>query len=145
MDHRGNQLEFIIREFNGRQGVRRSMLQASVFDPVRDHTRTAQQGFPCMQHVSFVPNVHDKSLMLNAFYATQQLFEKGYGNYLGLCRLGSFMAHELGLTFSQLNCFAGVGKIDSVGRPAMSAALQALLDVATEVTSVTGSAAKSVV
>ena len=77
----GNQLEFIIQRC--KKGVRVSALQASMFDPARDHTTAAQLGFPCLQHLTFVPLLSKGTLSLNAFYATQQLFEKGYGNYLG--------------------------------------------------------------
>ena len=73
----GNQLEWIISNFNSRRGVRRSMLQAAVFDPAMDHVRQAQLGFPCLQQVQFVPS--GESLSINAFYATQQLFDKAYG------------------------------------------------------------------
>lgn len=113
--HDGNQLEYIITEYRGRPGVRDSMWQASVFDPRRDHVRSAQIGFPCLQHVSFVPVAHG-GLVLNAFYATQQLFDKAYGNYLGLCQLGQFMAHEMGLTFTRFNCFVGVAKLERTGK-----------------------------
>lgn len=108
----GNQLEYIIQEFNARNGVRTSMFQAAIFDAKRDHIRTAQLGFPCLQHISLVPDRKKRQLALNAFYATQQIFQKAYGNYLGLCRLGSFMAGEMGLTFARLNCFVGVEKFD---------------------------------
>ncbi len=107
-----NQLEHIISEYNSRSRVRKSMFQASIFDPARDHVRQAQLGFPCLQHVSFVPNNNKKTLTLNAFYATQKLFDKAYGNYLGLCRLGNFMAHEMGLQFERMNCFVGVEKLE---------------------------------
>ena len=111
-----NQLEHIISAYNSahqaRRGVRRTMLQASVFDPRRDHLNVPRLGFPCLQHITFVPN--GAELTLNAIYATQQIFEKAYGNYLGLCRLGRFMAHEMDLTFSSLNCFIGVEKFDNV-------------------------------
>lgn len=110
----GNQLEYIISQYNSRSTVRRSMLQASIFDPERDHVSNAQLPFPCLQHVSFVPQNKQKTLILNAFYATQQIFEKAYGNYLGLCRLGAFMAHEMGLTFERMNCFVGVAKLDTI-------------------------------
>ncbi len=110
----GNQLEFIIQ--NCRSKTRRSMFQASIFDPLRDHTRAAQLGFPCLQHVSFVPDFGEKTLMVNAFYATQQAFERAYGNYLGLCRLGAFVAGESGLTLSRMTCFVGIEKMDD--RPA---------------------------
>ncbi|MEO1373808.1 MAG: thymidylate synthase [Cyanobacteria bacterium J06635_10] len=110
--HNGNQLEHIISEYKSRPTVRKSMLQASIFDPARDHVRNAQLGFPCLGHISFVPNNDDKTLVLNAFYATQQIFSKAYGNYLGLCKLGHFMAYEMGLTFERMNCFVGVEKLD---------------------------------
>jgi hypothetical protein len=55
-------------------------------------------------------------LILNAFYATQLLFNKAYGNYLGLCRLGDFMAHEMGLSFERMNCFVGVAKMGKINK-----------------------------
>jgi len=110
----GNQLEYIISEYKSRPGVRRSMFQASIFDPARDHISTAQLPFPCLQHVSFVPQKN--TLTMNAFYATQQLFNKAYGNYLGLCRLGDFMAHEMELRFERMNCFVGVAKMDNINK-----------------------------
>jgi len=128
----GNQLEFIIERYNKKSSVRRSMLQASlanpsedeevceddgedrspaaIFDPGRDHTVVAQLGFPCLQHVSFVPNNKDKTLSMNAFYATQQIIPKAYGNFLGLSRLGRFMAKEMNLRLAALNCFIGIEK-----------------------------------
>ena len=62
-----------------------------------------------MQYVSFAP--FDKTkLRVTGVYATQYLFEKAYGNYLGLYNLGRFMAYELGLELAQLNCIASVAK-----------------------------------
>ena len=107
----GNQLEFIIQRC--KPGVRVSEFQASVFDPARDHTRAALVGFPCLQHLTLVPSFADNTLMLNAFYATQQLFEKGYGNYLGLARLGLFVAEQVGLSLARVTCFVGVEKMES--------------------------------
>lgn len=123
--HNGNQLEYIISEYQARPGVRRTMFQASIFDPGRDHVRSAQLPFPCLQHVSFIPQ--EEMLTLNAFYATQQIFNKAYGNYLGLCRLGNFMAHEMGLTFIRMNCFIGVAKLDNITKT--SATLAPVIEV----------------
>lgn len=109
-----NQLNHIISEYQGRPGVRTSMFQASIFDPQKDHSSSALLPFPCLQHVSFVPDAHEGTLTLNAFYATQQLITKAYGNYLGLCRLGTFMAHEMQLTFSRMNCFVGVENLGEI-------------------------------
>lgn len=111
---KGNQLEFIISQYKSNPHVRRSMLQASVFDPEWDHTSSAQLCFPCLQQVSFVPE--GTGLVINGFYATQQIFEKAYGNYLGLCRLGHFMAHEMGLTLVRMNCFTGVEKLHTISK-----------------------------
>jgi hypothetical protein len=132
----GNQLEFIIEHC--RPGFRVSALQASVFDPARDHTRAAQVGFPCLQHVTFVPDFTDHTLRLNAFYATQQLFERGYGNYLGLARLGQFVASQTDLTLNRVTCFVGVEKIDSDSTPKQGPELQELIRIcAVEVQGIT--------
>lgn len=112
----GNQLEWILSQFNGRDGVRRSMLQASVFDPGRDHVPNAQLQFPCLQQVSFVPS--DEGLVVNAFYPTQQLFVKAYGNYLGIAQLGAFMAQEMKLKLIRMNVVVGVAKFEGISKTA---------------------------
>lgn len=108
----GNQLEWILSQFHARVGVRRSMLQASTFDPGRDHVASAQLGFPCLQQVSFEPT--DKGLVVNAFYATQQIFDKAYGNYLGLAQLGAFMSREMDMRLVRLNVMVGVAKLERI-------------------------------
>ncbi len=110
----GNQLEWILSQFNCRTGVRRSMLQATTFDPGRDHVTSAQLGFPCLQQVSFEPT--PAGLITNAFYATQQVFDKAYGNYLGLAQLGAFMAHEMGMSLARLNVMVGVAKLERINK-----------------------------
>lgn len=121
----GNQLEWILTQFNGRVGVRRSMFQASVFDPARDHVADAQLQFPCMQHVSFEPT--DEGLVVTAFYATQQLFVKAYGNYLGIAQLGAFMAHEMNMKLIRMNVVIGVAKFERIAKtdPALNPLLAA--------------------
>lgn len=110
----GNQLEWILSQFNGREGVRRSMFQASVFDPERDHVADAQLQFPCLQHVSFEPT--KEGLVINAFYATQQLFVKAYGNYLGIAQLGAFMAQEMKKKLIRMNVIIGVAKFQRISK-----------------------------
>lgn len=102
----GNQLEWILSKYSSHPSSRRSMFQAAIFDPRRDHVHDARLGFPCLQHISFVPT--DDGLVMNAFYATQYVFEKAYGNYLGLAQLGAFMAGEMGIKFTRLNVTIGV-------------------------------------
>lgn len=101
-----NQLEHVASTY-ARGNRRRSALQAGIFDPSEDHNDQPLSGFPCLQNVSFAP--FDKTkLRVTGVYATQYLFEKAYGNYLGLYELGRFMAQELGLELAQLNCIASV-------------------------------------
>jgi hypothetical protein len=102
-----NQLRSIVEIY--RSGChRRSALQASILDPSRDLSASRLRGFPCLQQVSFIP--HDTELEMVAFYPMQYHFEKSYGNYLGLCHLGRFMAKQMGLTFTSLACVAAVLK-----------------------------------
>jgi hypothetical protein len=108
----GNQLEWILSQYGSRAGVRRSMLQATTFDPGRDHVASARLGFPCLQQVSFEPTA--AGLVVNAFYATQQIFDKAYGNYLGLAQLGAFMAHEMDMPLARMNVMVGVAKLERI-------------------------------
>jgi hypothetical protein len=110
-----NQLEHIISTFNSGNS-RGSALQASVIDPYVDHTNQRQRGFPCLQQVSFVPETHNKELTVFGYYPLQYVFDRAYGNYLGLCRLGRFMAHEMGLTLSQVTCITGVARLGNLNK-----------------------------
>ena len=101
-----NQLEHIIKTWC-RGNHRRSVLQAAIFDPCTDHSHQRQRGFPCLQQVAFAP-INKGGLSVTGFYATQYIFERAYGNYLGLCRLGKFMAHEMHLRLDQVTCIASV-------------------------------------
>lgn len=107
----GNQLEFIIGAYTERERVRRSMLQATTFDAKTDHTKAALRGFPCLQQVSFAVQ-GDKTIAVNGFYAFQYIGKRAYGNYVGLCRLGHFLAHELGTKLSRMTCYAGIAQTD---------------------------------
>ncbi|HEV2482775.1 MAG TPA: hypothetical protein VGS79_24085 [Puia sp.] len=106
-----HQLDIIISSLTEGNVRRRSKLQASVFDPKRDHTNKAFQGFPCLQHVTFYKS-ENGGLVLNCFYALQYLYRRAYGNWLGLVNLGKFVARETGLEFVRLNCFIGVEHLD---------------------------------
>lgn len=107
-----NQLEIIISSLNDEKSSRRSKLQASIFDPTRDHTNQAYQGFPCLQHVTFY-KTKEGELILNSFYAIQLLIKKAYGNWLGLINLGKFVAEQTNLKFGKLNLFVGVESMEA--------------------------------
>ena len=109
-----NQLEHIITTWNAGNS-RRSALQAAIFNPFSDHTDQRQRGFPCLQQVAFYPQGANgcDGLAVIGFYATQTLIEKGYGNYLGLYRLGKFMAQEMNLRLSKVTCIAAALKLSN--------------------------------
>lgn len=109
-----NQLEWMIDQYWKHPSARRrSKFQATTFDPKRDHSAAAQLEFPCLQQVSFNFD-GDEGLILNAFYATQQLINKGYGNYLGLSNLGAFVADQMKRRLVRLNVFVGIAKADKM-------------------------------
>jgi hypothetical protein len=110
-----NQLGWILDEYDRNPSGRRSKWQATTFDPRRDMLTTAQLEFPCLQQVSFTFS-GDDGLVVNAFYATQQIVHKGYGNYLGLARLGAFMASQMRRRLERLNVFVGIAKMDKIGK-----------------------------
>jgi hypothetical protein len=125
----GNQLEFIINAC--KPGAQSMALQAVIFDPVRDQV-TERRGFPCLQHVTFVRDNDRGTLSLNAFYALQSFFVKAYGNWLGLFRLGAFVASQTGLKFERMNCYAGIQKMRSGSRPKPGDLLDRLCDLASD-------------
>ncbi len=114
--HEHNQLRHVInwwkdRKQDGRR-PRQSGLQVTCFDPRRDHTRVPRLVFPCLQQVGLAYDPTDKdSLIVNAFYPTQFIFDRAYGNYLGLCHLGAFLSHEIGVKLVQMNCFVGCARL----------------------------------
>ena len=105
-----NQLEHIITTYK-KGNHRSSALQASVLDPFLDHTDQRRRGFPCLQQISFVPDSETGELEITGFYANQYIVERAYGNYLGLCRLGHFVAHEIGFSLSRMNCITNVAEL----------------------------------
>lgn len=115
-----NQLEYVISLWKKRMAKssrpRQSALQLACFDPAKDHNGSALTPFPCLQQISLAYK-ETGTLELNAYYPTQYLFDRGYGNYLGLCQLGHFIAHQLELRFCALTCF--------VGRPELGAGTKA--------------------
>jgi hypothetical protein len=103
-----NQLEKVITDLSGERS-RLTALQVGIFNPATDHSAEPYQGFPCLQQVAFRPSGKDK-LCLTAFYPLHYLFERAYGNYLGLAALGAFVAAESNREVESITCVAGVGR-----------------------------------
>lgn len=112
-----NQLKHVIETFQ-RGNHRRSALQASIFDPTRDHMHNRILGFPCLQQVAFAPVGHE-GLSITGFYPLQYMFEKAYGNYLGLCRLGHFMATQMDRTLVKMTCVASALTLGNQSKSAL--------------------------
>ncbi len=108
-----NQLENIIVSIKDTENNRRTKYQASIFDPTKDHINNPYQGFPCLQHVTFYVT-NSGGLVLNSFYALQHLYDKAYGNWLGLINLGEFVSNELDMPFERFNCFISIEKLDTL-------------------------------
>lgn len=108
-----NQIENIIN-FYSTGNLRRSAYQVSIWDPIRDQKNVRMRGFPCLQHL--VVSCVQKRITLIAFYATQFIFERGYGNFLGLCNLAKFLRKELGLPVESLMCYVGVERLNTSPR-----------------------------
>jgi thymidylate synthase len=114
-----NQLEYIIQTYlNGNH--RRSALQASIYDPACDATDQRQRGFPCLQQVGF-SRIGKTGLCITGYYPKEYIYDRGYGNYLGLCRLGQFVAKEIGLELIQMTCFVGVAAVGKANKATLRA------------------------
>ncbi len=83
-----------------------------VYHPASDNK---YRGFPCMSAMSFQ---RDRThLHLLAHYRYEYLASKGYGNYLGVARLLSYVAKQSELEVGQLTIIAGRSHLDiTMGR-----------------------------
>jgi hypothetical protein len=116
-----NQLEHIITTWlDGNH--RRSALQAQIFDPYHDHVNSRMLGFPCLDQIIFSPmgGESDNGLKVTGVYAMQYIFEKAFGNYLGLARLGKFMAHEMKMVLKEVTCIACTVKLGNQSKRNLS-------------------------
>jgi hypothetical protein len=134
-----NQLEVVakklrrIRNANrAGRGALSSDYELAVVQPADDFDLRVQApgfnnspyGFPCLSHISVT--IHDGQLHLSALYRNQHLVRKGYGNYLGLARLGSALAHEAGLPQGEVlviatHADAEVGSAKGFGKTVLQA------------------------
>jgi N-glycosylase/DNA lyase len=59
-----------------------------------------------LQQLSFAPS--GKELTVTGYYMLQYAVDRAYGNYLGLCRLGRFMAQQMDLRLKRVICISSV-------------------------------------
>ncbi|WP_327222606.1 hypothetical protein OG229_38535 [Streptomyces platensis] len=69
------------------------------------------RGFPCLSHCSFQLD-RDGRVHVAALYRSHYMFERAYGNYLGLGRLLSYIADRADLAVGTLTVMAGHSHLD---------------------------------
>jgi hypothetical protein len=114
-----NQLEYIVERLikqrkprkGGRGGALSSAYETGLTIPDGADLRVQApgqdrntMGFPCLSHISFTLE-HDR-LNLAALYRNQYFVARAYGNYLGLARIGTFIAQEVGIDLGEIVCIA---------------------------------------
>lgn len=104
-----NQLDRIINNYNS-GNHRRSAGQIEIYDPSKDLVNSRQRGFPCLRSVTVLPK--DGKLELVGQYILQYAIAKSYGNLIGLCRLGRFMAHYMNIELQSVRCHALIETLD---------------------------------
>lgn len=118
-----NQLKFLLENCASaaerHTHFRRSGMQIAIFDPLRDHTKSAQKNFPCLQQLG-IHFLTDGSLGVSAYYPTQFILERAYGNYIGICQLGHFLATQLKIEFKEFVCFIGSPRLGKLKKGELS-------------------------
>lgn len=123
-----NQLQFVIDQMKKNRRRRESALQIACFDPAKDHTGQPVRGFPCLQQVGIAYD-DQGNLAVNALYPVQYIFDRAYGNYLGLCQLGEFIAHQTGGRFVRLTCFIAKPELGNVSKKVLFPLVEAATHV----------------
>jgi len=85
-----------------------------VYQAERDITKPVRSAFPCMSHLSFQ---RDGDLVhILAYYRSQDVATKAYGNYLGIGQLGAYVAQQSSLVLGTVTVVAGIAELNP--RPA---------------------------
>lgn len=112
-----NQLEYIVdrllkqRKPRKRGGPMSSAYEVGLTVPAGGDLRVQAPGqdrnimsFPCLSQISFT--LDGDQLNLAALYRNQYFVTRAYGNYVGLARIGDFIAHEIGAQLGEVLCLA---------------------------------------
>lgn len=84
---------------------------AGIYQPGVDNN---PMSFPCLSHCSF--QLDGRSVHLLAHYRSQYMVARGYGNYVGLGRLLTYVADRAGLSTGHLTVVAGLAQVDGSSR-----------------------------
>jgi hypothetical protein len=114
-----NQLEYIVDRLlqqrrprkGGRGGPLSSAYEVGLTVPDGGELRVQAPGkdrklmsFPCLSQISFT--LDGEVLNLAALYRNQYFVSRAYGNYIGLARIGGFIAQEVGVELGEVLCVA---------------------------------------
>jgi len=112
-----NQLEYIVdrlikqRKPRERGGPMSSAYEVGLTVPAGGNLRVQAPGkdrnimsFPCLSQISFT--LDGDVLNLAALYRNQFFVTRAYGNYVGLARIGDFIAHETDAQLGEVLCVA---------------------------------------
>jgi hypothetical protein len=100
-----DQVSQVVDRLRNKSRFRATGLQMTCFNPATDHNRQPRLGFPCLQHVG-ITHEGENGIAITGFYPSQHLFDRAYGNYLGLAHLGHFLAHHSGHSLDRVTCIA---------------------------------------
>jgi hypothetical protein len=81
----------------------------AVYSSERDAEKPSRMGFPCLSHLAFQRD--DNLVHCVAFYRSQDMAVRAYGNYWGIGQLQEYVAHEAGLQPGTLTVIAGVATL----------------------------------
>lgn len=142
-DYEKNQLEHVISRWNA--GCHHGMVtQLSCREVSADQNNSTRPGFPCLQQIGLSSSRGSDGnyeLWLNAFYPLQHMVMRAYGNYLGLCRLGVFLAHYMdSCRFAGLNCFVVKPSLSGLNKGDLHTLQQTVAASAVQAESIEGAA-----
>lgn len=92
-------------------GMTEPFTDISIADPTLPFANQAIGG-PCLSHLSFKLDPVSGQVRLIAFYRSHYYVERALGNLVGLARLLSFVANEVGLEPGPLTCISSYAQID---------------------------------
>jgi hypothetical protein len=109
-----NPLETMIEKMRQKNPVKASYESSLAFDIATyddDEHRGSRMGGPCLSHLSF--KLIDKRVHLAAMYRSHYYMHRAYGNLLGLARLQSFVAAQVGVMTGPLVCHSTMAQLES--------------------------------
>jgi len=124
-----NPLEDLIEKMRQKQAVRASYevglgLDADVATYDGDKDRRLRLGGPCLSHLSF--KLLANAVHLTVMYRFHYYIQRAFGNLLGLARLQSFVAKQVGASSGPLVCHSTLAVLDH-GKAWNKSAVQALI------------------